>query len=119
MQDDFDDGHGLHDDELTGAGELGDLEHGGDLEPDLAAMVAPTGRSGGAARARSATPSPSRAPRKAAAKPAAKKAGAKKAAARKGAARKAAGRRGKPARKSAAKGRRTLRRSKSKSGKKR
>ena len=131
MQDDFDDhGAGPHDDELTGAADLGDLEPGGELEPDLNAMMAQTGRAGGAARARTGTVArPAPAPRKAAAKPSAKKAvakkavakkaGARKAAAKKGGARKAAGRKSSAKKAIPKRGRKAPRRSKAKSRKKR
>ena len=109
MQDDFDDGgRGLHDDEMTGGADLGDLEPGGETEPDLGGGVAPAGRPGGA-RARTATAArPKSAPRKAAGsrKARGKKAGAARKAAKAsgGQKKKSAPRKGGKARKSVKRG---------------
>ena len=56
MEDDFDDDAvGMRDDDLTGGGDLGDLDvegEGGDVELDLEAGEEPKGRPGGGARGR-------------------------------------------------------------------
>ncbi len=69
MEDDFDDDAvEMPDDDLTGGGDLGDLdlegEEGGDVELDLEGGE-PAGRPGGAVRARAKAPKPAPAPKSA------------------------------------------------------
>ena len=108
MQDDFDDGGmDLPDDDLTGGGEIGDLEHGDHegVDLDMGAGGEPAGRPSGGARAHAGGGSKP-APRKSASrarKGAAKKSGgARKSGARKGASK--GGRKSAGARKGARKG---------------
>ena len=107
MEDDFDNGMGLPEDELTGSTSMsdpGDLGSGGmDAEDEMGSQA--PGRPSGGARARSS--SPSRAPKRAAAAPAAPKSASKKAkkksAKKKGAKKSARKPSRKPARKAAKK----------------